>query len=328
MSGTLAQQFRKAVKRALPAVVMVSADEGGEIGSGVIIRPEGVILTNAHVVGKAKKVTVKLQDRRSYTCERIYKDTDTDIAILKLDLTGNESLPFAQFGKSDDVEIGDWVLAMGCPYGLNGTVTAGIVSAKGRTIQKFRFEDFIQIDAAVNPGSSGGPLVDSDGDIVGLNTAIKSKEGTFQGIAFAVPTTMLVPVAETLIRDGKIVRGYIGAHVEPADAETLKPLGLTGGLIITSVKSPASPAGLAGLRVKDVVASIDGTPVPDLAALSKVLFTMKAGQQLTVSLYRAGKPQTLTVTVAEPPTLAPATTTPAARPATTPAPAPRPLANR
>ncbi|HEY5227453.1 MAG TPA: trypsin-like peptidase domain-containing protein, partial [Opitutaceae bacterium] len=240
--------------------------EGG-LGSGVIISKDGYIVTNNHVVDGAKNVTVTLSDGREFTARVVGRDPQTDVAVIKVTA---QNLPAITFAPSRDVEVGDRVLAIGNPFGIGETVTSGIVSATGRRAGiGLKFEDFIQTDAAINPGNSGGALVDVEGRLVGINTAILSKSGGFQGVGLAVPSDLVGNVAETLVSHGKVVRGYIGIGIQDLTPGLADSFGLStsGGALISDVQ-PGSPGAKAGLMSGDVVTAINGQPIDSASRLS------------------------------------------------------------
>ncbi len=269
-------------------------------GSGVIIDPAGIILTNNHVVAGGGKITVKLHDGREFVATEVKTDPNTDVAVIRIKANG--SLPFAELGDSDKMQIGDWVLALGQPFGLQDTVTAGIVSAKDRGIGMMRHEEFIQTDAAVNPGNSGGPLVNLQGQVIGINTAISSHSGGFEGIGFAVPVNVAKWVSDQLVKDGKVQRAYLGVGIQPVDQDLADQLGVStpGGALITDVQ-PDSPAATAGLKSQDVITSFNGTPIASHRQLSAVVGRTPVGKSVPVVVSRDGKETKLTVTVREAP---------------------------
>ena len=265
-------------------------------GSGFIISEEGYILTNNHVVGGADKIMVKLQDGREFTAETIGTDPHSDIAVIKIDA---DKLPALAFGDSDALEVGEWVLAIGNPFGLSHTLTAGIVSAKGRSsVGLADYENFIQTDAAINPGNSGGPLVDLDGKAVGMNTAIFSGSGGYMRIGFAIPINMASSIAEQLIESGSVTRGYLGIVIQELTPELAKSFGLPdhNGILVAEV-SPGSPAQKAGIEQGDVIVEFDGSPVTDVGVFRNRV-SLKApdsGQKMTI--LRDGKRRLLKVTI-------------------------------
>ena len=252
------------------------------LGSGVIVSSDGTVITNNHVVEQAAAIRVSLADGRQFDAKVVGVDPDTDIAVLKVGATG---LPVAEWGDSGPLEVGEWVIAVGSPFGLSQTVTAGIVSAKGRTDMGISgYEDFIQTDAAINPGNSGGALVNMDGKLVGINTAILSETGGYQGVGFAVPSAIARPVMETLIRDGRVVRAWLGVLVSPvADAS-----GQPAGVAITNMYRQ-SPAHQGGLLPGDVIVQVAGKPIESPAQLRNTINRMKIGSKVEIALQRQGE---------------------------------------
>jgi serine protease Do len=271
-------------------------------GSGVIIDPSGVILTNNHVVAGGGKITVRLKDGREFEAdaESIKTDDRTDLAVLRIKAQG--SLPFAKLGDSDKLRIGDWVIAVGQPFGLENTVTAGIVSATGRAVGITKHEEFIQTDAAINPGNSGGPLVNLRGEVIGINTAISSSSGGFQGIGFAVPVNVAKWVSSQLLKDGQVHRAYLGVGVQPINQELAGQLGLTTsqGALVTEVR-PNSPAEKAGIKPQDVIVEFGGATIYEPRNLSALASRATIGSALPVVVLRDGKRVELKVTVLEQP---------------------------
>src|SRR5579884_2262285 len=272
------------------------------LGSGVIVDPKGYILTNRHVVEKADRIRVKLMDDPPGTlhdAKVIGTDQETDLAVIKIDIS--RSLPVAKLGNSDGMQVGDWVLAIGSPFGLQETVTAGIVSAKGRNIVPNRqFQSFIQTDAAINPGNSGGPLVDMDGDVIGINTAILTDTNAYAGVGFALPSNTVAQVYNQLTGpEHRVERGSIGiefnAQENPAIARVY---GVQGGITISSVV-PGSPAERAGLKVGDTIVSVDGKTVKNGDELVNDIANRKPGSKVALGYYRSGKKDQADVTVAD-----------------------------
>ncbi|MFA5654358.1 MAG: DegQ family serine endoprotease [Desulfomonilia bacterium] len=266
-------------------------------GSGFIITQDGYILTNNHVVGDADRVTVKLLDGREFTAKTVGTDPPTDVAVIKIDA---ESLPVLSLGDSDRIEVGEWVLALGNPFGLSHTLTAGIVSAKGRSsVGITDYEDFIQTDAAINPGNSGGPLIDLLGKVVGINTAIYSRNGGgYMGIGFAIPVNMAKNIYTQLIEHGNVTRGYLGVTIQDLTAELAKSFGLndTRGVLVSQVM-PDTPAEKAGMKQADVIVSLDGKPVDTSASLRNEVAMTVPGTAIKVGVIRDGKKMTLNVKV-------------------------------
>lgn len=334
-AAQLSSTFRGAASRALPAVVYVrvvtAAEDGGtqrgfriplpfdfdngpdedpELqrgeGSGFIYDPDGLIITNRHVVRNAVEVTVQLVDGRVFDAEVLGTDPNTDVAVLKIAGDG-DALPAATLGDSDRLQVGDWVLALGNPLGLQFTVTAGIVSAKGRNINILNreagntaVESFIQTDAAINRGNSGGPLVDLAGRVVGVNTAIFSPTGFSAGNGFAIPVALVARVARDLVEHGVVRRPRIGVainDVAEADAE-LYALDRIAGAVITQVQ-PDGPAADAGMRLGDVVLSVDGDPIDDSTDLITTLARRDPGEHVTLQVQREGRAQDLELRLGE-----------------------------
>jgi len=267
------------------------------VGSGVIVTEDGYILTNNHVVEGADEVRVALQDGREFTAKVIGNDPKSDVAVVKIDA---KDLPFLKMADSDQIEVGDVVLAIGNPFGIGQTVTSGIVSATGRATLGLDYEDFIQTDAAINPGNSGGALVDTDGRLIGINTAILSRSGGNQGIGFAIPANLARDVMESLIKDGKVTRGYLGVTIQditPALAKEFKLKNAAGALVGDVV--PKGPADKAGLKSGDVVVEFGGKPVRDSRHFRLQVARIKPGESVPVKVLRDGSTKTLNVALKE-----------------------------
>jgi serine protease Do len=267
------------------------------LGSGVIVTQDGYVLTNNHVVDHASDVRVSLQDGTEYTAKVVGTDPKTDLAVIKVNATG---LPAIQMTDSEGVEVGDTVLAIGNPFGIGQTVTSGIVSATGRSAIGLDYEDFIQTDAAINPGNSGGALVDAEGRLIGINTAILSRSGGNQGIGFAIPSNLARDVMESLISDGKVVRGYLGVMVQdlsPAIAKKFNTDAKTGALV--GDVSPKSPAAEAGLESGDVITEFAGRPVRSSHTLRLQVARTKPGEKIDLKVMRNGAEKAVTVKVGE-----------------------------
>ena len=271
-------------------------------GSGVIVDAErGYILTNNHVVAGADKITVRLADGRQFEAKVAGTDPPTDLAAIRIQADG---LPQASLGDSDAIAVGEWVIAIGNPFGLDLTVTAGVVSAKGRAnLRTATYEDYIQTDAAINPGNSGGPLINLKGEVIGINSVILSPTGTFAGYGFAIPSNMAKEVMEQLISKGTVVRGYLGFVVQDLTPEIAQGLGLppkTRGVAVPQVE-PGSAAEKAGLRANDVVIALNGKPVTGANQLRNLIAQTPPGAQVTLTVLRDGKQVKLTATVVERP---------------------------
>ncbi len=272
------------------------------LGSGVIVDPKGYILTNRHVVEKADRVRVRFEDDPpgvQHEAKVIGTDQETDLAVIKVDV--DHPLPAAKMGNSDGMQVGDWVLAIGSPFGQAGTVTAGIVSAKGRDIVPGRqFQTFIQTDAAINPGNSGGPLVNLNGEVIGINTAILSETNAYAGIGFALPSKTVVDVYNQLTGpEHKVSRGSIGIMFDAVENPAIaRVYGSGSGVPISSVVA-GSPADQAGLKVGDTITSVDGKKVTKGTELVADIAARKPGSKVTLGFLRNGKPQEATVTIAE-----------------------------
>jgi serine protease Do len=269
------------------------------LGSGVILTADGLVLTNNHVVEHADKIKVRLESGKEHHAEIVATDPSSDLAVIKVDATG---LPVATIGDSDAMKQGDLVLAIGSPFGLNQTVTSGIVSAIGRdNLNITGYENFIQTDASINPGNSGGALVDNKGRVIGVNTAILSRSGGNVGIGFAIPINMAVRIAEELIEHGEIKRGYLGVSLAELDEDMAEALGVkTSGVLINEVM-PDTPAEKAGLEAGDVITEIGTREVGDVADVRRMVGREKPGSELTFAVRRDGKALTLTVTIARMP---------------------------
>src|SRR3954468_17143353 len=267
------------------------------LGSGVVISKDGYILTNNHVVDNADEIKVAFSDGREFVAKVVGKDPKTDVAVLKIDA---KDLPVVQFADSDNIEVGDLVLAVGNPFGVGQTVTMGMVSAMGRGNMGLDYEDFIQTDAAINPGNSGGALVDAEGRLVGINTAILSRSGGNQGIGFAIPSNLARSVMDSLVRDGRVVRGFLGVSIQditPALEQEFK-LKQSGGALVGEV-TPKSPAEKAGLQSGDVILEFNGKPVKDSRHLKLQVASTAPGAKVPVKILRDGSTKTVEVTPKE-----------------------------
>jgi serine protease Do len=269
-------------------------------GSGFLVSADGVVLTNNHVVQGADEVTVQLQDGRKFTSKEIKTDPKTDLAIVRIHAKG--SLPYLELGDSDKAAIGDRVLAVGAPFGLAGTVTHGIISAKGRNLHMNTYEDFLQTDAPINPGNSGGPLVNLEGQVIGINSAIKSQSGGWQGIGMAIASNLAKNVMEQLEKYGVVHRGYLGVEIRSLDPEVAKRLGVPDneGVVVSRVVE-GSPAAKAGIHAGDVITALDGKRVTSGRELQQAVAALAAKKTADVTVFRDGKTEKLPVTVAEQP---------------------------
>jgi serine protease Do len=266
------------------------APPGGRgTGSGVIISPDGYILTNNHVAGAASEIRVKLYDGREFKARRIGTDTETDLALIKVEA---QNLPYATLGDSSRLEQGEWVIALGSPFGLEQTMTAGIVSATGRQFGG-AYDNYIQTDASINPGNSGGPLLNMNGEVIGINTMIYSRSGGSEGIGFSVPSNIAKKVQEQLLRNGRVSRGYLGVNLQ--DSQTAG-----GGALIADL-SEGSPASKAGLRGGDLIVEFDGKPVKSTKQLTEFVADTPVGKTVRTRFVRNGQSQTASITLAERP---------------------------
>ncbi|MDK2848035.1 MAG: serine protease Do [Desulfuromonadales bacterium] len=265
-------------------------------GSGFLITPDGYIITNNHVVGDADLVSVQMNDGREYEAEIVGTDPGSDLAVIKID---ESDLPFLKLGSSEKLEVGDWVLAVGNPFGLSHTLTAGVVSAKGRSgIGLNDYEDFIQTDAAINPGNSGGPLVNLDGEVVGINTAIFSRSGGYMGIGFAIPVDMAKNIKSQLIEHGEVKRGRLGVYIQDMTPDLAESFGLdeVEGILVTQVIED-SPAEDAGLKQGDVILQIDGDKLDKVASFRNRIALTAPGTKVSLLILRDGKEMTFKVKI-------------------------------
>ena len=266
------------------------------LGSGVILSADGFVLTNNHVVERASDIRVRLDDGEEYEAEIVATDPASDLAVIKVDATG---LPAATVGDSDNLKAGDFVLAIGSPFGLNHTVTHGIVSAIGRdNLNITGYEDFIQTDASINPGNSGGALIDNKGRVIGINTAIYSRSGGNVGIGFAIPINMAVEIAEELIDDGEIKRGYLGVNLGPLDKKLAEALGVEAEGVLVNDVMPDTPAEEAGFEAGDVIIAVNGKDVEDVADVRRLVGREKPGSELKFSVRRGDEELSLEARIA------------------------------
>ena len=280
-----------------PGMPMPGPERGNAIGSGFIIDSDGYILTNAHVVRGATQITVGLSDQRELQAELIGTDTRTDIALLKVDA---RNLPTVRLGDSDDLMVGQWVLAIGRPFGLEHTATQGIVSGLSRSLPADGYVPFIQTDVAVNPGNSGGPLFDLEGRVVGINAQIYSRDGGYMGVSFAIPINLATEVADQLRESGQVSRGYLGVNIQSLNQGLADAFGLDrprGALVAGMV--PNGPAAKAGIRQGDVILEFNGRQVRDSGALPPMVGSTKAGERVSLKLLRDGQERTVNVVLGE-----------------------------
>ncbi len=270
------------------------------MGSGFIIDPAGIVLTNNHVVDNAEQVKVRLSDGREFVAEEVKTDTRTDVAILRIHADGK--LPALRLGNSDAVEVGDWVLAVGSPFGLDLTVTAGIISAKGRGPGITEREDFLQTDAAINPGNSGGPLLNLNGEVIGMNTAISTRSGGYDGVGFAVPVNIARWVADQLVQNGSVSRAYLGVGIQAVDNQIAEQLHVPVGRgAIVNLVSPNSPAAAAKIETGDLILKLDGKEVTTPHSLQGIVERLRLGATYPMVVLRNGKEVTLNVEMKEMP---------------------------
>ncbi|MGE5146233.1 MAG: DegQ family serine endoprotease [Candidatus Eiseniibacteriota bacterium] len=270
------------------------------LGSGFVIDPAGYIVTNNHVIDGAQKITVTLASGKNYKAKLIGRDARTDLALLKIDADGK--LPYEQFGDSDKMRVGDWVLAVGNPFGLGGTVTAGIVSARGRHLEGDSIVDFIQTDAPINRGNSGGPTFNEEGEVIGVNTAIYSPNGGSVGLGFAIPSNVVKKVVADLREHGKVNRGWLGVQIQGVTPDLAESLGLKEpqGALVASVV-PDSPAAKAGFKSGDVILKWNGTKVEDAGALVRLVAGGQADEKSKAEIWRDGSEKTIAVVTGTPP---------------------------
>lgn len=271
--------------------------ESHSLGSGFIISSDGYILTNAHVVDSADEVVVRLTDRREFNARVVGSDRRTDVAVIKIEATG---LPAAKLGDPEKLRVGEWVAAIGSPFGFENSVTAGIVSAKGRSLPQENYVPFIQTDVAVNPGNSGGPLFNLNGEVVGINSQIYSRSGGFMGLSFAIPIDVAIDVQNQLRATGKVSRGRLGVVIQEVTRELAESFGLAKaeGAIVSSVEKE-SPAARAGIEAGDVVLRFDGKAVNRSADLPRLVAATRPGATVKVQIWRKGAPVELNLTVGE-----------------------------
>ena len=271
------------------------------LGSGVIIDERGYVVTNNHVVENADEIEIQFSDERRFNAKVVGTDPATDLAVIKIESDDNEIFHHVDFGDSDALVVGEWVLAMGNPFGFGHTVTAGIVSAKGRVIGQGTYDDFVQTDAAINPGNSGGPLVNMKGQVIGINSNIISNSGGSMGIGFAIPSNMTRKIYDQLVSEGTVTRGWLGVQIQPLSAELAKSFGLEGkrGALISDVLGEESPAAKAGLKAGDIIVELNGIPVDSNTHLVHLVADIHPGETVDLKYYRDGKLASTRVTVAK-----------------------------
>jgi serine protease Do len=304
----LSLAFQRATRLIAPAMVYISPVEMGRrrvatgLGSGFVVRADGYIMTNNHVVEDQAEVQVVLTDGHEHIARVVGTDTETDLAVIKIDADGLET---ARFGDSDTVEVGEWVLAVGNPFGLDNTVTAGIVSAKGRALPQLSYYgNLIQTDAAINPGNSGGPLVNLNGEVIGINNAITTRTGVSSGVGFAIPSNMARSVLGSILEHGRVVRGWLGVTMRLVTPDEAEPVGFDGqGVLILEVNRDG-PADRAGLRADDIITAIDGKPVDNSSELQNLIARSNPGTVVQLGVFRGGRRSMMPVTLGERPPLA------------------------
>ncbi len=290
--------FRRFVPRPGPGQEAPSPrSESRSLGSGFIVSADGYVLTNAHVVEGGDEINVRLPDKREFKARVIGADKRSDIALLKIDATG---LPVVRFGDPSKLKVGEWVVAIGAPFGFENSVTAGIVSAKGRSLPQENFVPFIQTDVAINPGNSGGPLFNLRGEVVGINSQIYSRTGGFMGLSFAIPADVALDVQKQLKEKGRVARGRIGVVIQEVTRDLATSFGLdrARGALVNSVEK-GSPAEKAGVEATDIILSFDGRAVEGSSDLPRIVGGTRPGSQVPLEVWRKGQTKKLTVSVAE-----------------------------
>ena len=260
------------------------------LGSGVIVDPRGYVVTNNHVIENAEEIEVQFSDQRRFPAEVVGTDPATDLAVLRIRADSDERFAYVGFGSSKDVVVGEWVLAMGNPFGFGHTVTAGIISAKGRLIGQGHYDNFIQTDAAINPGNSGGPLVNMRAEVIGINSNIISNSGGSMGIGFAIPSDMTRKVYDQLVSDGKVTRGWLGVSIQNLTPELARSFGLEGtqGALVSELLGDDAPAAKAGLRAGDIIVEFNGVAVESNSHLVHLVADVRPGQSVPVKYFREG----------------------------------------
>ncbi|MGB8713737.1 MAG: DegQ family serine endoprotease [Onishia taeanensis] len=271
--------------------------ERQSLGSGFVISEDGYIMTNAHVVKDADEILVRLNDRRELKAELVGADTKTDVALLKVDA---DNLPALEIGNSDTLEVGEWVAAIGSPFGFDHSVTAGIVSAINRTLPSDAYVPFIQTDVAINPGNSGGPLFNLDGEVVGINSQIFTRNGGYMGLSFAIPISVAMDVADQLKSEGRVSRGWLGVVIQPVSQDLAESFGLDGpnGALIADL-DPEGPAARDGLEAGDVIVGVNGEDVDRSSTLPRLIGRVRPGDDVDLDVMRDGRQREITVTVGD-----------------------------
>jgi serine protease Do len=287
--------FRRFIPRQQPGPG--PRNEARSLGSGFIISADGYILTNAHVIEGADEINVRFTDKREFKAKVIGADRRTDIAVIKIDAAG---LPAVRFGDPSKLKVGEWVVAIGSPFGFENTVTAGIVSAKGRSLPQENFVPFIQTDVAINPGNSGGPLFNMRGEVVGVNSQIYSRTGGFMGLSFAIPIDVALDIQKQLREKGRVARGRIGVVIQEVTRDLATSFGLERprGALVNSVEK-GSPADKAGVEATDIILAFDGKPVESSSDLPRLVGSTRPGSQSTLDVWRKGQTRKLNISVAE-----------------------------
>lgn len=292
------EDWKELLRRFMPDLPEESdSEDGRSLGSGFIISQDGYILTNAHVIAGAEEIIVRLVDKREFNATVVGADPRSDIAVIRIEAKG---LPIARLGNPNRLKVGEWVLAIGSPFGFEHSVTAGIVSAKGRALPDENFVPFIQTDVAINPGNSGGPLFNLRGEVIGVNSQIYSETGGFMGLSFAIPIDVAMDIFSQLRKEGRVRRGRIGVAVQEVTRALAESFALPSadGALVSGVE-PGSPADRAGIKLGDVIVRFDGRSVQGSTSLPLIVAERRPGSAVAVSLYRDGKPMDVRLTVGE-----------------------------